>query len=470
MSNIHRTPAIGALLGLTMLSGCAQLNTAYRSRPLPATNPTITTVDAKQRHLLMVPDGPVTTTRTIRTEDGRWEEQITQSPGGGGMRVCAEAAPDVFSAMAASGTLDLSAGAKSPSGGANIGAGFAASETAAAIRRTQTVNLARESFYRTCERYLSGAIGKTAFGVQAARDFRQAIALLAIEQLTGVLQGPSTIISAGSTNAAQTDPEEYYRQLEASSTKLAEAKAKLESAKAAADSEKAPCKAVDGEKTEDKKTREADCTAKTAAMKAAETALKGVQTNQEALLAMGKNGAPMGGITAGTVMGNVTADGGTQAVPNHAAHIAVAVENIARDAMKTDETLMFCLQALAGTDSTFSSATRERVAGTPSVNDTCIDFIKTRVTADALAASQMAQRRVADFRWTTAKLATAIRETKDWPAMLAKIRTIDGAFCLRPAGDFGQSQCATRVETGDELNQMDFNLLEVRLRTIGVLN
>ena len=211
----HRAPlqtrpsTLVALLGVTMLAGCAELNTAHRTRPVSANTPTVITVDAKQRHMLMVPEVEE------QFQTGELAKRTSS------MRVCAEAAPDVFSAMAASGTLDLSAGAKSPSGGANIGAGFAASETAAAIRRTQTVNLARESFYRTCERYLSGAIGKTAFGVQAARDFRQAIAMLAIEQLTGVLQGPSTIISAGSTNAAQTNPEEYYRQLQASSTKLA---------------------------------------------------------------------------------------------------------------------------------------------------------------------------------------------------------------------------------------------------------
>jgi hypothetical protein len=306
--------------------------------------------------------------------------------------------------------------------------------------------------------------------VQAARDFRQAIAMLAIEQLTGVLQGPSTIISAGSTNAAQTNPEEYYRQLQASSTKLAEAKATLTSAKAAADPAKAPCKAGDGEEADKKKQREAECAAREAAVKSAETAVDAAQTNHNALLAMSKNGAPQAGIIAGTVAGNVTPDGGVQAAPDHAVHIAIAVENIARDAMNTDETLMFCLQALAGTDTNLSSATSQRIAGTSSVNDTCIDFIKTRVTADALAASRMAQRRVADFRWATVKLATAIRETKDWPGMLAKIRTIDGAFCLRPAGDYSQADCATRVETGKELDQMDFNILEVRLRTLGVLS
>lgn len=60
----------------------------------------------------------------------------------------------------------------------------AIAEAASTTERIQTINLLRESMYRTCERYLSGAINHESFVVQAGRDWRAMLAILAIEQLT----------------------------------------------------------------------------------------------------------------------------------------------------------------------------------------------------------------------------------------------------------------------------------------------
>ncbi|WP_310475918.1 hypothetical protein, partial [Sandarakinorhabdus sp.] len=169
-----RSVILFVLLGI---SACANLNTAYRARTHSAKSVSTISIDAKQRNIFFVPE---------------WEKQ-----NGNQMRMCAEASPDVFSALAASGGALVNVDAKAQAGSGQVG--FSIAETAASIERTQTVNLLRESFYRTCERYLSGAIGKEAFSVQAGRDARAMVAVLAIEQLTGAIRRPSTIISGPAT-------------------------------------------------------------------------------------------------------------------------------------------------------------------------------------------------------------------------------------------------------------------------------
>jgi hypothetical protein len=166
------------LVAATALSGCsAKWNTAYRTKTIGEVS--AITIDAKQRHVLMQP--------TTGQSDVR-------------MRMCAEPAPDVFAAIAASGSALIEVDAKSQTGAGQVG--IAAAETAASIERTQTINLLRESFFRTCERYLSGAISKESFIVQAGRDARAMVAVLAIEQLTGAVRRPSTIISGPATSAS----------------------------------------------------------------------------------------------------------------------------------------------------------------------------------------------------------------------------------------------------------------------------
>jgi hypothetical protein len=460
MTRTTRAPAIAALLGLTMLGGCAEMNTVHRAKPVSSTTPTVITIDAKQRHLLMVPEMVPATTRTI-TADGRmWEERIT-TQSAGGMRVCAEAAPDVFSAMAASGTLDLSAGAKSKSGGADIGIGYAISETAAAIRRTQTVNLARESFYRTCERYMSGAISKTAFGVQAARDFRQAIAMLAIEQLTGVVEGPTTIISGGSTGAEQTSPAEYYSQLQSSSEMVKQANQRLADAESAAKDDKAPCKVEDDEETEAKAAREKLCETKKKAAEEAKRDLESLEKQREKLLDMSKDGPPQGGLIAKTGAGTNSAGDGKLLAPANIQQVALSVKEIALAAMRTDETLMFCLQALSGVDPTLTSNAEIEVQGATkdqktSIKSSCLRYMTSSLTAKADENFLLAEKNFVDLQYKRNLLASAIEATSgknnQYTELLKKIRKDnDSTFCKQKGGtDMGRDECANSVREGNQ--------------------
>ncbi|PHR92131.1 MAG: hypothetical protein COA69_08980 [Robiginitomaculum sp.] len=126
-------------------------------------------------------------------------------------RICSEPAPDVFSAYATALAV------KAAKNGTDIGAslGLSNSETAATIERTQTINLMRESMFRTCERHMNGAYSRQEMQIQAARDQRMMVAVLAIEQLTGVSRGRSTILSpTAQVNISETSNDiwEQYKE------------------------------------------------------------------------------------------------------------------------------------------------------------------------------------------------------------------------------------------------------------------
>lgn len=186
MQHLHRITI--AALTATALSGCAALNsTAYKfSGPPGERQSRVVTVDDGQRHLIMVED-----------EDGL-------------IRACTEPDRDTFSAQSGSISALFNF-----SGSNNEGKGSGAtSETVASLERTQTVNLIRQSFYETCMRWLSGAITKNQFVSIAARDHRSMVAILAVEQLTGVVKAPSTIVNGPAVNAAIAQSEEAAKLLE----------------------------------------------------------------------------------------------------------------------------------------------------------------------------------------------------------------------------------------------------------------
>lgn len=198
-----------------LISGCGNFNSIYRNKVSGQTDRvSVVTVDAKQRNIIIapvqtsgdmvplgiqsnvVPDNVQNNVAAVRIQNNVATPEIQRL--GYNFRICAEAAPDAFSAYASSLSGNFGLGATER----NAAFANSISETAATIERTQTVNLLRESMYRTCERYLSGALTEDQFIVQAARDQRSMVAVLAIEQLTGAIKARSTIISGPSTSVA----------------------------------------------------------------------------------------------------------------------------------------------------------------------------------------------------------------------------------------------------------------------------
>ncbi len=181
-----------------LLVGCANFNSIHRLNTLRPNGQT-ELVDAKQRAIFAVKN-------TIPSFKDLTEEQtaslIAEFETHPVYRVCAEPAPDVFSiyalAATAEGNVASNPGAASGTPGQTNASGsftLGVSENGSTIERTQTINLIRESMYRTCERYLSGAITSDTLQIQAARDQRAMVAILAIEQLTGVVKRKPTILT-----------------------------------------------------------------------------------------------------------------------------------------------------------------------------------------------------------------------------------------------------------------------------------
>lgn len=317
--------AITASLLALVSGGCAELNSISRVESIPGPkNGKVLTVDAKQRHLVMSRVGP----------DGA--EQ---------MRVCAEAAPDVFSALAASGSLSVDASGSGSGQGA-----FSLSETAATIERTQTINMLRESFYRTCERYLSGALSRSQLIIQAARDQRVMTSILAIEQLTGAVRPPSTIISGPGTQASAFSGAQAAELVK-------DYRERREAKEAARDTAK---KALDDAKDDGGKCKDnVDCAALEATLSSAQSDLDKAQAGLDNAVAVAKN---LTSAAAASTLGGTNTSSGTQAAQFDAdkmAHIAQAVVAI-HDRAIINEPLMFCIAILSGDDATKQSeATNE---------------------------------------------------------------------------------------------------------------
>ncbi len=188
-SSILCVRAIIFLALLIVLSGCAKLNSIYRSQALPKNGPHVISIDAKQRVVL---------SNFVKSVDN---ESNPNDKKPDFVRFCSEPPPDVFTALAASLGAEASL---SKSSTKDISAKLAAtlSENAATIERTQTVNILREAMYRNCERYLSGAISDDEFIIQAARDQQLIVQVLAVEQITGVAKAQSTALTTVAKSAA----------------------------------------------------------------------------------------------------------------------------------------------------------------------------------------------------------------------------------------------------------------------------
>ncbi|HBH88281.1 MAG TPA: hypothetical protein DDZ43_11810 [Hyphomonadaceae bacterium] len=174
---------------MTALAGCANLNSINHRFDIPNDSPHAITVDARQRGII---------SNNVRITQGtgdnaREVERLT---------ICAEQYPDVYTVLggALGGSFSLIPADPSPQLQAAVNGAF--NETGSGIQRTQTVNILREMMFRTCERFMNGGIDRAELSVQAARDVRAMVSILAIEQLTGLLTPDPTVISSQNSSTA----------------------------------------------------------------------------------------------------------------------------------------------------------------------------------------------------------------------------------------------------------------------------
>lgn len=149
------------------------------------------------------------------------------------MRFCAEPFPDALSAIAANTNINI----ESPKEG-TLGLNNAFTESAAFIgNRTTAIQSLRDVMYRNCEAFGNGAIDRAAFTKLMVRFQSSMMAIIAIEQLTGAVKPPATVItnnvSSGDANSIIKLTEQsaaLKNKIEAGKKAVAEAKTKKDTA------------------------------------------------------------------------------------------------------------------------------------------------------------------------------------------------------------------------------------------------
>lgn len=347
------------VLVLASLSACS--GAIYRTQGLKGNTPTTISVDARQRFLLSQPD------RYWHADTKKFLQDPLFR------RFCSEPSPDVFTVLgvAASGGGRLGLGADKSVSAALQGA-FSSNETGAAIARTQTANILREMMFRTCERYLSGAISSEEFAIVAARDQRVIVSTLAIEQLTGAVTPPSVAITSSGKAGTGFDPTELVKALQTARKQVTDAEAAVVEAATtaeAADKAAGGCQVLrDNKPTDDDSKAKIDtCNKAEAALEheqsvldAAQVAYKGLQTASEQGL--------------GNSSVSVSGGYGLAASAMHAAavgDVSAAVENIVAFTFNQDETQLFCIRTL------YSKTDVQK-----EISDQCLLYLLTKVEAD----------------------------------------------------------------------------------------
>ncbi len=359
-----------ALLATSLfVQGCAEANSIYRVSKLSGSDPVVIASDAKQRFLLSqiekVPDNDRPAFR----------------------RFCIEPSPDVFTVLSqsASGSGSLGLDTNSKSLNAAIQAALSNSETGTTIPRTQTLNMLREMMYRTCERYLSGAIGEIELPIVAIRDQRVMVSILAIEQLTGAVTPKPVIISSGGSASTGQNAAEILKlvakardDLVTAEAGLKEAQTKMDEADTAAGAGK--CTAVIAATTPD--------TAKVKSCKESMKALDEATATRDDADKYYKAQAKIANASQG--VSNATSTPGpatdpkdwTLAQASAVKDVAATVQHIVDSTFDQDETQFFCFKQIG--DAKLAKVTKdaEALAGVSageSVQAKCLEYIIKRV-------------------------------------------------------------------------------------------
>lgn len=175
-----------------LVSGCARMNSIHRTDHIGKKGNLILTTDAKQRSTFVM---PIDYRMAV---DGEGKSERARAI----YRICAQPPPDVFSAIASTQGLKAAFGHEKARDEASAEWQQIVNENAATIGYTQTVNVLRDMMYRNCERYMSGAVDEAEFIVQAARDQRAIVHVLAIEQLTGAARTQSAALVSAARAAS----------------------------------------------------------------------------------------------------------------------------------------------------------------------------------------------------------------------------------------------------------------------------
>lgn len=332
----------------------------------------VITVDAKQRAILSA--------HRLLGADGK--------PNSASVRAfCSEPSPDVFSVIAqslsAGGSFGKTANPASLDIALNLA--YSSAENGSTIPRTQTINMLRELMFRTCERYLSGGYDETELSLQAIRDQRLMVSILAIEQLTGAITPKPVVLGAAGSAAAGITGDALVRLDDA---RKARDKANSAHESAVADYEQVNgdtkvCDAIKDKPetglSDEQKAKVKPC----ADAGDAVTAALAERTAKTAAYQELSSLARSGGVSVSTTLES-SAEGGLDRVsPQAVADVSLAVREIVGHNFNDDtEGKMFCMRILR---SFVSNQGGDRAAVTirpeqlDKLKDTCVSFLESDV-------------------------------------------------------------------------------------------
>lgn len=371
--------------GSLLLSGCANLNSIYREAYLSRNEPSIIIVDAKQRAILTSP-------RPAAVSDSSGKLQFVESY----RAFCAEPSPDVFSVLSQAASASGQFGRDTTSINAALQAAFSNSEAGSTIPRTQTINMLREMMYRTCERYMSGALSKLEFPIQAVRDQRIMVSILAIEQLTGAVT-PRPVALLASSNASSGQDmsaaivriDDAWQALQAADTKQKQAQSQFDQLEGA----DPKCSAIKAkldknEPLSEDETKKKDlCSTAQAKLTGAQADRKAASDHYDALKsALGSGGNPLSAGSAGQLFSGATAPGIDQAASISA--VSGSVERIVQATFAEDEYQLFCLRAMdpsSATDEKIKTACASYLASSVQLNSARLDQQRAEMQSETQA-------------------------------------------------------------------------------------
>ncbi|MGF1711516.1 hypothetical protein L4C37_13220 [Vibrio kagoshimensis] len=170
---------------IPFIYGCGNLSSVHRTIEVDKGEGAL--IDIKQR-------GVFASNRTFKTTVNGVTEENSWTV------VCAEPSPDSMSAYASENSLSIPQKIK-------LATAFQEGATYTGLR-TQSIQLLRDGMYRLCEAHMSGAIDKSTYAVLVRRYQKNMVALLAIEQLTGVVKAPGATVSTNGVASVARDLDE----------------------------------------------------------------------------------------------------------------------------------------------------------------------------------------------------------------------------------------------------------------------
>jgi hypothetical protein len=407
------------ILLAVLLSGCSANHYAiHEVDPIGYDGSVAIAVGAKQR-LVLTNLAKIDTNTTTGTGNAAVQKtkHITLR------RYCAEPSPDVFTVLgqSASGGLSYGHTADPKSLNAALQGALSSTESGSTISRTQTINMLKEMMYRTCESYLNGQISDDEYPIIAARDQRIMTSILAIEQLTGVVQPkPIAIASTANASTGQTSSEAILA-LEKAKKEVDDNKGAVKTAQDAFSSIDDPAGACDalkakkdgGSITNKEQTTLDSCNDKRKELDAAKKKVSDAQDYYDHLAALANKPGMSSSTTNALVLASPPATTASDLSIEHdrTARIKAVSDTVKEIVLQSfkqqDETAFFCYRAItsiSGEQADNGGAADNGRQDDKNVKDACLEFITARVQASAAAADRDKARLTLEAEQATQQL------------------------------------------------------------------